>query len=126
MLCGVTPGPHELTADQLQQFKKAFVSDLLNLYENGMVVKTPAYPEGVYLCMISSYSLCTWLRHEILIGRLVRVVLIAVCCDHPAMCRMCGFGDHATKTAFCHRCTIPRSALATEQGLTIGGMYIFH
>ncbi len=46
MLSGVTPGPHELNADQLQQFNKAFVSDLLDLYENGMIVKTPTCPEG--------------------------------------------------------------------------------
>ncbi|KAI0790156.1 hypothetical protein BC629DRAFT_1593292 [Irpex lacteus] len=98
MLSGVTPGPHELNADQLQQFNKAFVSDLLDLYENGMIVKTPTCPEG----------------------RLVRVILVAVCCDHPAMCRMCGFGDHGTKSAFCHRCTAPRSSLSKDAGITIG------
>lgn len=49
MLSGVTPGPHELNADQLQQFMSAFVTDLLSLYENGIIVKTPAYPQGMYM-----------------------------------------------------------------------------
>ena len=46
MLCGLTPGPHELDADALQYFMKFFVDDLLMLYDDGIVVKTPAFPEG--------------------------------------------------------------------------------
>ncbi|GJF00598.1 hypothetical protein PsYK624_168910 [Phanerochaete sordida] len=36
LLCGLTPGPSELNADELQFFMKAFVDDLLMLYERGI------------------------------------------------------------------------------------------
>ncbi|THH29183.1 hypothetical protein EUX98_g5001, partial [Antrodiella citrinella] len=97
LLCGLTPGPKELTSDELQFFMRAFVCDLLQMYDHGILVKTPAFPEG----------------------RRVRVVLVAVCCDHPALCRMCGFADHASKKNFCTKCKIHRKDLNTKSGLTL-------
>ncbi|PSR77234.1 hypothetical protein PHLCEN_2v7995 [Hermanssonia centrifuga] len=44
---GLTPGPKELNADELQFFMKAFVNDLLKLYNHGILVKTANSPEGV-------------------------------------------------------------------------------
>lgn len=49
ILCGLTPGPKELTADELQLFMQEYVTDLLHLYDHGMVIKTPLYPEGAFL-----------------------------------------------------------------------------
>ncbi|EMD32048.1 hypothetical protein CERSUDRAFT_77644 [Gelatoporia subvermispora B] len=97
LLCGVTPGPHELTADQLQFFMDAFAEDLLQLYNEGHRVKTLRHPNG----------------------RTFRVVVICECCDHPALCRMSGFGDHNTELCFCTQCVIAHCKLFTERGLTI-------
>ena len=120
LVLGIFPGPKGPNNEELNGLMKLVVDDLIRLYR-GVMISTPLFPEGNPSCFL--LRIYVKKVHQ---GRLVRVALVAVCCDHPAMCRMCGFGDHATKTAFCHRCTIPRSALATEQGLTIGGMYIFH
>ncbi|KAH9928238.1 hypothetical protein B0H21DRAFT_712161 [Amylocystis lapponica] len=103
ILCGLTPGPKELNADELQHFMKAYVDDLLRLYNDGILVKTPLYPNG----------------------RRVRVILLAVCCDHPALCRIAGFGDHNTKEGFCPRCKIKHADLKTEAGLTIDVLSAF-
>ncbi|KAH9947413.1 hypothetical protein B0H21DRAFT_661023, partial [Amylocystis lapponica] len=46
ILCCLTPGPKELTADELQHFMKAYVDDLLQLYNEGILVKTPLHPNG--------------------------------------------------------------------------------
>ncbi|KAG2344684.1 hypothetical protein BDR05DRAFT_838504, partial [Suillus weaverae] len=69
LLYGITPGPKELNADELQFFMKNYIDDLLWLYDDGIFIKTESYPEGCH----------------------VRVILVVVCCDHPAMCKVCGF-----------------------------------
>jgi hypothetical protein len=98
IICGITPGPKEFTSDELQFFLKIFVDDLIKLYEEGIIIATPEYPAG----------------------RRVRVILIAVCCDHPALCRVCGFGDHNHKASFCTKCKIKHNELRTEQSMTGG------
>lgn len=40
------PGPSEQTAEQLQNYLKIVVDDLLNLYENGVRYVTPSHPDG--------------------------------------------------------------------------------
>ncbi|KAJ7142858.1 hypothetical protein C8R44DRAFT_866138 [Mycena epipterygia] len=40
------PGPQEPTGQQLQNYLKIVVDDLLKLYEDGIVVKTPEHPNG--------------------------------------------------------------------------------
>ena len=57
LLCGLTPGPHELTADELQLFMAAFVDDLLMLYDRGIIVKTPAFPDGAPVAILCLESL---------------------------------------------------------------------
>ncbi len=49
LLCGLTPGPKELNADELQFFMKVFVNDLLKLYNHGILVKTANSPESKYI-----------------------------------------------------------------------------
>ncbi|KAH9918997.1 hypothetical protein B0H21DRAFT_658912, partial [Amylocystis lapponica] len=46
ILCGLTPGPKELTADELQHFMKEYITDLLQLYNEGIILKTPLFPQG--------------------------------------------------------------------------------
>lgn len=46
LLCRLTPGLHELHADTLQHFMGVFVDDLLMLFDHGILIKTPAFPNG--------------------------------------------------------------------------------
>ncbi|EKM61709.1 uncharacterized protein PHACADRAFT_82310 [Phanerochaete carnosa HHB-10118-sp] len=89
LLCGLTPGPREFSADELQHFMAAFITDLLKLYDERIVVKTAGCP------------------------------IVAVCCDHPAMCRLCGFSDSGSQNIFCTWCRITKDQLKMEKGLTI-------
>ncbi|KAG1851633.1 hypothetical protein DFJ58DRAFT_842116 [Suillus subalutaceus] len=91
----ITPGPKEFNSDQLQHFMKNYIDDLLKLYDDGILIKTPGYPSG----------------------RRIRVILVAVCCDHPTMCKVCGFGGHSKEEGFCTQCHIPKSKLSTEDAM---------
>ena len=102
LLCGMTPGPNEWNADELQYLIKSYVDNLLRLYDHGVMVQTPKFPQG----------------------RLVRIILIAVCCDHPALCRVCGFGDHRKEEGFCSRCKISHKDLKTEAAMRNGIEFI--
>ncbi|GBE78040.1 hypothetical protein SCP_0109220 [Sparassis crispa] len=73
MLTSILPGPKEQTGDQVQRFIRPIVSDLLRLWKDGIVVKTPSSPEG----------------------RRVHVALLAVVCDKPAAHKIGGFGSHS-------------------------------
>ncbi|EPQ57917.1 hypothetical protein GLOTRDRAFT_91486 [Gloeophyllum trabeum ATCC 11539] len=42
----IIPGPSEPTAEQLQKYLKIIVDDLIKLFEEGIMIKTPQYPEG--------------------------------------------------------------------------------
>ncbi|KAG1817260.1 uncharacterized protein BJ212DRAFT_1270478, partial [Suillus subaureus] len=72
--------PKEFDSDELQFFMKNYIDNLISLYENRIMVKTPNYPSGMS-------SIC--------------MILVAVCCDHPALCKVCGFGGHRKEEGFC-------------------------
>ncbi|TFK48392.1 hypothetical protein OE88DRAFT_1704182, partial [Heliocybe sulcata] len=91
----VMPGPSEPSADEMQHYLKFVVDDLIKLYDDGIHIKTANYPEG----------------------RLVRLFLIAIVCDHLAMCKACGFGDHRHNKAPCTKCEVPRNEMASEKSL---------
>lgn len=91
IVTSVIPGPNEPTAEQLQEHLVLPVNDLIDLYERGIRVYSPGHPEG----------------------RLVRVVLIAVICDHPALCRVCGFADKNHNNAPCTKCKITQKDIKT-------------
>jgi hypothetical protein len=40
------PGPKEPDADQLQEYLRLVVDDLIKLYEHGIRVPTPSSPQG--------------------------------------------------------------------------------
>ncbi|KDQ55891.1 hypothetical protein JAAARDRAFT_195137 [Jaapia argillacea MUCL 33604] len=51
----VLPGPSEPMTEQLQNYLKIIVDDLIKLYEEGVRVKTPTCPEG--RCQATQWSL---------------------------------------------------------------------
>jgi hypothetical protein len=71
------PGPKEANPDQCQRFLRPLVNELLRLWQHGVMIATPKYPQG----------------------RLVRVALVAVVCDKPAAYKLGGFGSQATLTS---------------------------
>ncbi|KAG1724980.1 hypothetical protein EDB19DRAFT_2028707 [Suillus lakei] len=54
MLFGTTPGPKEFDSDELQFFVKNYVDDLIRLYEHGINVKTPNFPDT--LCKVCGFG----------------------------------------------------------------------
>ena len=58
-------------------------------------------------------------------GRLARVALVAVCCDHPALCKICCFPDHNHNIGFCTRCKLLRKLLAELIAIFGGVSHIF-
>ncbi|KAF8588016.1 hypothetical protein K439DRAFT_1336500 [Ramaria rubella] len=96
LLSTMTPGLHEPTAEQLQHQLKFIVDDLLKLYDEGIVVKTPQFP-------------------EVLLVILVRVVCIALICDHPAAVKMSGCADTGHLVSPCTCCTVSQHELFSDQ-----------
>ncbi|KAG2742653.1 hypothetical protein P692DRAFT_20879248 [Suillus brevipes Sb2] len=95
LVCFMTPRPKEPTGQQLQNYMKFIMDDLLKLYNDGIIFHTPAYPQG----------------------RRVRLILLGVVCDHPAMCKLSGFADHSHNTAPCSKCTVSQEDLFSDQSL---------
>jgi hypothetical protein len=111
----VLPGPGEPNAEQLQELQKILVDELIKLWKDGIIVKTPLHPNGeVQLCLV----LTRWLNNSL--GRLLRGALLALINDHPAMCKVAGFADHAHKAAPCPKCGITHDGLCTEASINNG------
>lgn len=53
----MTPGPTEPNAEQMQNYLKIIVDDLIKLYEEGIKIATPAHPEGRVFCCIGEAQL---------------------------------------------------------------------
>ena len=47
------PGPKEPDADQLQEYQRLIVDDLVKLFEDGIRVPTPSSPAGMQSCTAS-------------------------------------------------------------------------
>ncbi|EIE90280.1 hypothetical protein G6F46_012411 [Rhizopus delemar] len=89
ILVGVIPGPHEPNDDQIQNFLKPLVDELLVLY-NGVVM--PTYQNSN--------------------GEVVRVALMSINCDMPAARKVAGYmGTMATKA--CNKCSAAYGRLST-------------
>lgn len=58
-LYGLTPGPSEFSADELQSFLKNLVDELIQLYEEGIFIKTPLYPQGKRQCHTFTFLVLT-------------------------------------------------------------------
>ncbi|RXW14351.1 hypothetical protein EST38_g11510 [Candolleomyces aberdarensis] len=98
ILCGIMPGPKEQGPDECQRFCRVLVNELIRLWERGAVIATPSTPEG----------------------RLVRVILLCICCDKPAAHKLGGFGSHS-HTFFCTRCWIRQSEKADPRSFLKDG-----
>ncbi|TFY53003.1 hypothetical protein EVJ58_g9693 [Rhodofomes roseus] len=46
VMSSLSPGPHELNAEQKQNFVREHVLDLLRLYDEGVMIRTPLFPEA--------------------------------------------------------------------------------
>jgi hypothetical protein len=55
----MTPGPTEPTAEELQNYLKLIVDDLLKLYEEGVWICTPAFPQGAVMIGLAHHILLT-------------------------------------------------------------------
>jgi hypothetical protein len=77
---------------------RIMVNELIRLWLHGFWVKTAKYP----------------------LGRLIRLILVCVCCDKPAAHKVGGFGSHS-HTFFCTRCWIRQSDKATERAFQRDG-----
>jgi hypothetical protein len=99
MLSGIMPGPKEQDYDEIQRFLRIIVNELLRLWAEGVRIPTPSCPEG----------------------RLVRVILVGVCCDKPAAHKMGGFGGHA-HTYFCTCCWITQNEKTTPAAFAENGL----
>lgn len=82
-LVGIIPGPQEPTLSQLNHFLAPLVDDLLGLWY-----------EGVYLSKTATRAT----------GRLVRVALIPLICDLPALRKSAGFAGHSSSDHMCSFC----------------------
>lgn len=92
----MTPGPFEPTGDQLQQYLKHIVDDLLMLYNDGILVPDQSHASGF---------------------RRLRVALIGLICDHPAMCKVCGFADKNHNEDPCTKCKATKKNMYTDEAL---------
>jgi len=96
------PGPKEQDPDQVQWFMRIIVNELIRLWKDGVVIVTPSCPEG----------------------RLIRLLLLAICCDKPAAHKLGGFGAHS-HTFFCTRCWIKQNDKASPQAYEKGCKLVF-
>ena len=46
MLYGIDPGPQDSKAEGLANFQRDYVTDMLMLWRDGIIVRTPSYPQG--------------------------------------------------------------------------------
>ncbi|OCH84788.1 hypothetical protein OBBRIDRAFT_798774 [Obba rivulosa] len=90
LLVGIMPGPKEAGPDQVQHFLRVIIDELLHLWRDGFIVKTPAFPTG----------------------RCVRVVLVGLICDKPAAHKLARYGSHS-HTHFCTRDWITKALKAS-------------
>jgi hypothetical protein len=107
-------GRKEPTAEQLQHYLKIIVDDLITLYDDGIMVKTPEYPDGMAVVLFNYF-----LSHH-RPGKRVRVALVLIIADHPAMCKLCGFADHSHNAAPCTKCGVSQDEFFTEESLRNG------
>ncbi|KAF8584211.1 hypothetical protein K439DRAFT_1616910 [Ramaria rubella] len=92
LLAMMMPGPHEPTAEDLQNHLKFIVDDLLLLYDEGVIVKTPMFP----------------------------LACLAFICDHPAAVKMSGCADTGHLVSPCTRCSVTQADIFSDKSLKNG------
>lgn len=94
------------------------MTDLRRLWTNGIKVCTPRYPQGA-LSLFESLFYVQSITH-LIIGRLLRVALVALVCDKPAAHKIAGYGPTSC-TKFCTVCKVTLSDLKTPAAFVDGG-----
>lgn len=117
----MTPGPKEPDTEQLQFFNALHVDDLVELYKHGILVPTPSCPSGEFVTQIVAAR--QLIMHDA--GRRVRVALVGIICNHPAMCKMCGFMDKSHKQSPCPKCHATADNMFDNEWMT-GSKYLVH
>ncbi|KAG2057218.1 hypothetical protein BDR06DRAFT_878347 [Suillus hirtellus] len=84
-LIGIIPGPTKPSTDQINHFLKLLMDDLLPFWDPGVTFShTAKYPDS----------------------RIIRIALIPIICDLPAVKQVAGFGGISLKF-FCSYCLLP-------------------
>ena len=116
LLTSILPGPKEQTADEIQRFIRPIISDLRRLWADGITVYTPNYPHGLTSCL----PLMCFCSFGAILGRLLRVALVALVCDKPAAHKIAGYGPTSC-TMFCTVCKIKQANLKTPEAFKHDG-----
>ncbi len=87
-LAGVIPGPREPDMDQLNHLLAPLVDESYKFWTRGLYVTRTAL---------------RW------VGRFVRIAMIPLVCDLPAMRKAAGFAGHGSKRHFCSYCALLKS-----------------
>src|SRR5712672_369532 len=96
----ILPGPKEQNLDEIQQFLHPIISDLLQLWRDGIVIPTESKKEGTYF--INHNNIACRLKRA---GHLIWVILVAIVCYKLATHKIGGFASHS-HTKFCTPCWI--------------------
>ncbi|KAK7029222.1 hypothetical protein R3P38DRAFT_2524718, partial [Favolaschia claudopus] len=64
LLTSLGPGPHEETCDEFQRTMAATVTELLMLYDDGILAKTPKFPNGMISIQIIWLSIHAFLERR--------------------------------------------------------------
>ena len=84
-LASIIPGPREPSVDQINDFLRPLIDELLSLWRNGVkMTKTASFAGGC----------------------LVRAAVIPLVADLPAVRKVAGFAHYAKKTGFCSFCPL--------------------
>ncbi|TFK82411.1 hypothetical protein K466DRAFT_468385, partial [Polyporus arcularius HHB13444] len=86
-LAGIIPGPREPSLDELNRVLTPLVDELLMLWTRGLYLTRTAL---------------RWM------GRFVRVAMIPLVCDLPALRKAAGFAGHSAKN-FCSFCRLQKA-----------------
>ncbi len=99
-MAGILPSPKEANYDQVQRYLRVLVNELIRLWQDGVMIQTPQFPDG----------------------RLVRITLVALVCDKPVAHKLAGFSSHG-HTHFCTKCWIKQVNKAMPAAYEKNGLY---
>jgi len=113
------PGPKEQTADEIQQYFRPIISDLLQLWREGIRIPMSSCPSGIV------FPIAAFIFTNITTGHLIHVILIAIVCNKPAAHKIAGFASHS-HTYFCTDCWIGIQDKSTQAAFQLEGKRSSH
>ena len=60
---GIAPGPKEADHESLPNFMRDWVNDLLMLYDDGIIIRTRKFPQGVFMLISQNSNKFNGSRH---------------------------------------------------------------